>query len=492
MTDSEARGSRRRGLTVLAAAMTATAFVSIAAGDRASSSAASQVPESTTQASTAQVSPEARAQLHLVEVTAPEPMSPVEFEHVQRMRELYGLRSDPEFVQSVYDDPAGHRAVRSEWGLFASLMIAPDEVPQMQLRALQDVDSQGASEAVRLVLGDAFAGAFLEGTTYVVQCARCDVGSLAAAIRSAHAVKESLESNLDLRVVARSEPELQELAREVEDFLVKTEAKTNGYGAMPMANLVEVHLGPSSTPGIGQLLQERFGADAVRIVEDPGDAQPYSNKNTYLVYGQVEGGQAIKREGSADYDCTSGFSVQSGYGPFMLTAGHCAGSTWVQGGATLGVVAAQSQSGYFDAEAITTYGYRTNRPRFHHTYSDDFAPVTFVPGNFDDLMNQPVCQAGRTTTGNSGNLNLTARCGPVTTLTYDHDGGGATWQPTFLYASHIGDFGDSGASIVWATQWGWAAVGILHGGPNPGGCCVWSSRMDIMLYIWGMQLTPYP
>ena len=49
----------------------------------------------------------------------------------------------------------------------------------------------------------------------------------------------------------------------------------------------------------------------------------------------------------------------------------------------------------------------------------------------------------------------------MTTLTYDP---GAGWNNTFRQASFAGGSGDSGATVVWPTIFGYGAVGIVKSG----------------------------
>jgi len=158
----------------------------------------------------------------------------------------------------------------------------------------------------------------------------------------------------------------------------------------------------------------------------------------------------------------------------------------------LGTEGAYNFGGYFNAGLISTYGYRTNQGHFHRTSTDYFAPVTFVP-DMNGLVGTVVCQSGWKWTGMSGDLHPSSRCGSITTISYDLNNlyPAPAFEPAFIRATMKGDHGDSGAAIVWNTIYGYGAVSVLHGGPNAGDSPVISSRMDYILYIWGLQLTPF-
>jgi hypothetical protein len=220
-------------------------------------------------------------------------------------------------------------------------------------------------------------------------------------------------------------------------------------------------------------------------------------KDQPLGFGLVEGGQAIGRSATQPI-CTSAFAVYNGYGPFILTAGHCAlglgPETWSQGGSRLGTLAARNVSGTYDAALISTHGARAIVGRYHRTYDDFAAPVTFAVTSHN-LVGQTVCQSGMRTTGLTGNANLTARCGTVQTVAYRPIVPGYTYTAASGRATYRACSGDSGSAVVWPTIYGYGGAGI-HKGSNkpPGETCsndAFFTRLPVVMNAWGLTLQPF-
>ena len=176
-----------------------------------------------------------------------------------------------------------------------------------------------------------------------------------------------------------------------------------------------------------------------------------------------------------------------------MTARHCSGvnTVWSQGGSTLGVTAAKNNGGSFDAQLITTAGYRNNWGRVHKTFADDAHAVTFGCTSGHDLLNKTVCQTGAKTTCSSGNCNLFARCALVTSLSFRPPSyGDAPYAAAFGWADYLNDHGDSGAAVYWSTGYGFGAAGI-HGGGYAGGYGAYFSRFSVIAAAWGLSVSPY-
>ncbi len=139
---------------------------------------------------------------------------------------------------------------------------------------------------------------------------------------------------------------------------------------------------------------------------------------------------------------------------------------------------------------ITTAGVRNNWGRVHWTYSEWDLPVTFLALSHQYAGNT-VCQTGRTTTGITGNLNLTNRCGIVQTTAYtpQYSGSDGAYYPAFGYATYQRAGGDSGAAVIFPTIYGAGAVGI-HGGPHHTTQQGVFSRMQLIASEWGLELSP--
>jgi hypothetical protein len=245
----------------------------------------------------------------------------------------------------------------------------------------------------------------------------------------------------------------------------------------------------------------------VEFVGGYAAAVPDVTKDDVLGYNLVEGGQIINSAGGEAKGIgpsSSGFAVQNGYGPFILTAGHAVGSspacngvgdTWYQGNViapapqvVLGIASACEIGGAYDVGAISTYGYRNNYQGVHWTQSDYVHPVTFNVGT-NNLIGQTVCNTGYVTTGVNGNSNLTARCGIVWNLNGNPNYSFAQYPMTASFGSsnYACDHGDSGAAIVWPTGYGFGAAGI-HSGHSGIDC--WFTRFNLIADHWGLSLSP--
>lgn len=262
-----------------------------------------------------------REKFELIDVTEPEPLEDAELRHVVDLRRAFGLAADPAVVKQMHEDPVRFSAVRSSTGMFGYLLVTPSELDDLNIRAEIEWQTQSVTKSVEDALGDAYAGLFFEGTELVVQCVGCGTASAAEQI-GLSSFPQPLKEHTEIRAVKYSLKYLNELESRVADYLRDTEVATNGLGVFIMSNRIEVNSNPQSPKDLERSLAEQFGSEPVVVVPESGVTRPFVDKDDDLIYGIVEGGQAIIGDGMSE-PCTSGFAVQGGFGPFMLTAGHC-------------------------------------------------------------------------------------------------------------------------------------------------------------------------
>lgn len=425
----------------------------------------------------------------LARVAAAEQVTEADLDHEIELRRHYGLTTDREWIRAMHGDPDRFAAVRSRTDMFGSLLLADEEVAAAVERAEVEYRGHEADLWAKRELGESYAGSFVEGTSVVVQCASCDPEMTRHDIDAAE-LDEALVGRVEVRPVKYTLRELDDREARVAKYLQKHRIPSNGTTVDVVRNSVQLRVGPSSAAAIARELRniERVAGGPLEVVHDDDDSSEDLNKDQPIAFLLVEGGQAIGASlGAAD--CTSGFAVQNGFGPFILTAGHCVAlnQTWFQGGAPLGVVAARQNSGSFDAAAITTANVRNNWGRIHINANDWAAPVTFGVSTHA-LINQTVCQTGFVTTGMDGFSNPSVRCGVVSSLTFRPTGG--TFDAAFGLASYQRAPGDSGAAVYWPTGFGHGAAGLHRGNvgaPSPGVF----SRYSVIANTWGLQVSPF-
>jgi hypothetical protein len=219
------------------------------------------------------------------------------------------------------------------------------------------------------------------------------------------------------------------------------------------------------------------------------------NKNDEIIYALVEGGQMIGPSVSSNL-ATSGFAVQSYYGPFILTAGHAMGSPacssmtlWYQAGRSLGNAAFCQFGGALDVAGISTFGYRNTFGRVHYTYANPQQIVSFAVNASHNLIGQTVCQTGFVTTGVNGNFNLSGRCGVVSSLANNpaYSGGSPAFTASFGRTNYLRADGDSGAAVIWPTIYGAGAAGLHSGGSGP---IAYFTQYRNVASTFGLSLTP--
>jgi hypothetical protein len=425
----------------------------------------------------------------LQRVQLAEPLSDADLDHEIELRRQYGLSTDRERVRALHGDPRQFAAVRSHTDMFGSLLLGQDEVAAAVERAEVEYHGSEADLWAQRTLGDRYAGSFVEGTHIVLQCAGCDPHALRSDVDGA-GLHEVLRGRVMVRPVTYSGRELDEREARVAAYLQAHGIPSNGTTTDIVHNTVRLFVGPASEAAIDRELEniQRVAGGPLEIEHGAGDTSRDLDKDDAIAFLLVEGGQVIGKT-PAGQDCTSGFAVQNGFGPFIMTAGHCGGvnQAWFQGGAQLGVAAATQDSGSFDAALITTFNFRNNWGRIHVDSTDWSHPVTFGVST-QSLINQTVCTSGFVTTGLDGLANPSTRCGVVSSLTFRPSG---PYDAAFGVANYRRNHGDSGAGVYWPTGFGFGAAGLHSRGiaeaPTPGVF----SRFSVIASAWGLQMSPF-
>jgi hypothetical protein len=419
---------------------------------------------------------------------APRALTKTELDHLIELRAAYGLNTDPTFIRSLYENPIAHEAERSPVLLLGGILFTPEERAHAYRRvAAEWVGTKVDSASIENVAG--YAGTVVNSdASLTVMCAGCDEATARAAVEARIDVAEPYE--IRVKQVAYSTKELRDRAEAISKFL-EDQGIDHGGAIDTATNSITIHL-----PDAAAELAETLG-EGVNVELGYEEVAPDLNKNEPIAYLLVEGGQYITGPEGA---LTSGFAVQNGYGPFIVTAGHyaypsvCTGTngTWSQGGATLGIMTGACQyGGDMDASAITTYPYRNNWGRIHWTSTDWSLPVAF-PVTTQDLVGQTVCQTGATTTGMTGDNALGTRCGTVSSTSSKSPCAAASpaWTFSLGAASYVRAGGDSGAGVVWPTIYGFGAAGT-HSCQGFGGTGAIFSRYSVMASKWGLSLSPF-
>lgn len=344
-------------------------------------------------------------------------------------------------------------------------------------------------------MGGSFAGASVRQRTLAIYCSDCDtLTTRTALLANAGSIGDG--NSLSVVDVKYSLTQLLGMQDAVANFLDSRKDKYVGTEVDYSQNAVVV-VGPAT---LSKTLPPAFSELPLIFLVDETVGEEQVQKNDPLGYNLVEGGQAIRPLGFpfGDFTCTSGFAVQSGYGPFILTAGHCIGGnscgvlggTWEQGLVPLGVALDCRYQGSVDAAIISTSGFRNNYGAIHYTSSDYIHPVTFAVTT-QNLMGQTLCQTGARTTGLSGDLALSSRCATVSSMTFRPSccgQDGLPWSASFLRVDYASDYGDSGAGVIWPTGYGFGAAG-LHKAAS--GNVHWATQFRHVAFIWSLTLSPY-
>jgi hypothetical protein len=364
--------------------------------------------------------------------------------------------------------------------------------------------------AARSALGPAYAGLAIQpvpgGPLALVVHTSAEVPG--PALRQIRAAAAPLpEAAVRIAPAERSLGELRSLHRAVRDRLVAAERiaigdASAGSALDVVANEVVVWAVADAEP-VRRALGPLARHPAVRVEGFAGAAGDGVRKDEPLPFGLVIAGQRLDLPGGdclrllligceRTGTCTSGFAVRSpSYGPFLLTAGHCAavGDVASQGGAAIGPVALSHRGGRFDA-ALVQNRHRTQRGRVHIHSQAFFEPVHFAIARGGDPVGAVVCHAGFATNGLDGNANPSRRCGVIRSRTYappDRLCPSEPCRPVYRLVSYGHRGGDSGAPVYWETIYGRGAVGI-HKGSGPDGLGVYS-HLPFVLRAYGLRLT---
>jgi hypothetical protein len=245
-------------------------------------------------------------------------------------RQIFGLDVDPDRVRATLTDPAKYRAqLRPD---LYDLTLTSDEADRVkeQVRvhqaALSLADILVAETPETFAGGRVGPGADARGAvTIYVAGATQPTESRAAA---------TLGKGMSYRViqVKHSQAELVKLASALKETLVAS-AVDGTTGVDDDRNAVVVTVAEKSEalpPEVDSAV-----ADGLAVVDRvPGTLQPAGvYKNQPIAYQLVEGGQhlsltaAKSTQDISGIDCTSGFAVANSVGTYLLTAGHCLGST---------------------------------------------------------------------------------------------------------------------------------------------------------------------
>jgi hypothetical protein len=454
------------------------------------------IPVSTVNGGGPVVSDEADSYIDIQPATKPNVLTAEQFSLLLDLRARYGLNDDPAFVRALNEHPLESDAFFSAKMLVGGMVFSRDEADDVYaIGQLEWAASHISEWAERRLGGEVFAGANVSRRTLAIYCSGCDIWVTAEEVQSlGETVGEG--NSVEVVDVKYSLAALLRVQKSVADYLDSHEMKYVGTGVDYSSNSIVV-TGPES---LNRTLPFQFQSFPLKFEIDETLGVDQVEKHWDLGYNLVEGAQAIKPVGMwGDFTCTSGFAVQSAYGPFIATAGHCMGGnscgvpggTWEQGGAVLGVASACLNQGQVDAALISTYGYRNNIGRIHWTSTDYLHAVIFAVST-QNLTGQTVCQTGAETTGLSGDMALyPIRCAPVSTMTFRPaccGDDGLPWSASFLRADYPSAQGDSGAAVVWPTGYGFGAAG-LH--KSASGLAHWATQFRHVASTWGLTLSPY-
>ena len=390
-------------------------------------------------------------------------------------------------MKSLIDHPVELGALRSSHHIVGGLPFLPSEVESVYLRALAEWSAVAVDAWASVELGDTYGGVIVDRAHVILLCDRCDLDP------------ENVKRGLGLDDITQLS--IQRDSPSVDSLLRVQDAYQDDLDRDGIAFSSTVDLRSGHVVFLVELPRQAPTPDSELVEVRDGFQPVWGNvdKDSALGFNLVEGGQKIVSNASTA--ATSGFAVQSAFGPFILTAGHAVGTsppcngvgnTWTQGGLALGVAATCQFGGSIDAALISTYGYRNNIGRVHYTSSDHLHPITF-PWTVQAISGATVCQTGFRTTGISGNDAVVNRCGVVDSILANPRTGHASPPTTASYghANYWCQSGDSGASIVWPTAFGFGAVGIHSAGaPTSGAFNCYFTRFDLIAQMWGLSLSP--
>jgi len=408
--------------------------------------------------------------------------------HILDLRAWVGLSNDQQFVDSLYASTTD--AYVSAKGLVGGLRFSFDEADDVY--AISQLDWAADVIAQKLVLNfgdDVLAGVQVRARVVSIFCKGCDKAKVLNVVESVEApVGEG--NRVEIVDVRLSLTELRTAQSLIADYLDGAGTKYSGTGIDVANNAVRV----VGRAGVETTVRELFPDVPIAFVLDDVGQHDEVSKSDTLGYGVVEGGQQIYRTnlGPVYGSCTSGFAVQSGYGPFILTAGHCAnggtcstGQGWTQGSMPLGVMAACNLKGSVDGGLISTANVRNTIGRVHRNSSDYFRPINWG-WTTQNIVGHQVCQHGY---ASFIAPNFDWQCGVINDFAFRPTGitsDGLPWNADFLGLTYASNYGDSGAALSWANIYGNAAVGIHK---SRDGTTAYATKWERLSTLWGLTLT---
>ena len=335
----------------------------------------------------------------------PLPTPPTVEERKQTARDFrtdLGLAVDAATIDSRDTDPAA-QAAKDEWGV--PLNAAELAELETRMKVQDDMTSIDAYVERTASAAAEFAG------TYIDQ----DAGGLVyvgfTRNTSAHLAEISKTfphaSRLRGFTVTRTAASLDALTdRIADDVSVLSSEGINVYVVLPNLEANTVVVGVSSPDeATRQRLVARYGDGVdVRRADPPVDDE----LDRFKRYLRINAGLRLLREGATTGGCTAGYSATrkslAGRTYFHLTAGHCQGSTWTQGGRRIGRTyqVEWKNHGYVDVQAIKASRYRTSNGIFGRQFRRTVTGVERTKGQ--EHVGQLVCKSGRVTDVTCGKL----------------------------------------------------------------------------------------
>lgn len=248
-----------------------------------------------------------------------------------------------------------------------------------------------------------------------------------------------------------SENDLNNVHEEIFNFSKEfntDELKITSIKTVFRDQLIEVGIIPYNKDTIGKVSENlKKYNDIIKIIE--GEDVIDDARDSYT--RPLEGGLKISNGSSW---CTGAFSGYNANGYYYVTAGHCGanGSTWSQGGTTIGSISDRIYGAYADAAAISINP--SNASWYLYVTSSQERHFDAVEGWNEDNEGDFVCKSGATT-GYS--------CGTIDSTNYS-----GFWGVTYFTNLRTADYGsqggDSGAPVFTSTK----LKGVNKGSLNDG------------------------
>jgi len=236
-----------------------------------------------------------RRQYSLVDVTEPEPLRGGALRNVQDLRKSYGLRADADFVRRLHEDPRHFDAVRSDRGIWASLVVAPEELPRLRASSVVRAGAQAYASTINELLGTSDAGTFVDGNRFVVQCAHCDVDDVNARIDGL-GLLDAFRDSVLVREVRYSQQELSDFQLRINDELLEGEVNFAGTGTYPVENRVVIDVGRRGKRQVQRVLDGAIPPRAYgfHVYPDPTERPDGSHRK----YGPSARFEAARTDGN--------------------------------------------------------------------------------------------------------------------------------------------------------------------------------------------------